>query len=174
MLDVAWIEKESSIDGEGVRCVVFVQGCKHKCLGCHNPQTHQFGTGTKMEISEIVDIINENPLLDGITLSGGDPFFQALPCKELADACKQQNLTVWAYTGFIFEEFLKFINNEKCNPMITSDMIELLKSLDVVVDGPFVLDKKTLNCVFRGSSNQRIIDVQKSLTLGKVVEYKLD
>ena len=174
MINIASVEKESSIDGEGIRYVVFVQGCKHNCPGCHNPQTHSFDEKILISADDIIDDMTENPLLDGITLSGGDPFFQAKECIELAKKCKDNGYTVWAYTGFIFDDFLNYINKCKHNDWITQDMIELLNYVDVVVDGPFILSERTLDEAFRGSKNQRIIDVKKSLTYNKVIEYKIN
>ena len=111
MIRVASIEKESTLDGEGWRYVIFTQGCSHNCKGCHNPQTHSFDGGELMDDSTLLSDILSNPLLDGITLSGGDPFFQA---KQLIDLCKSivdNGLNIWAYTGFIFDEFIKFKNS---------------------------------------------------------------
>lgn len=174
MIRIAGIEKESTVDGEGVRYVIFTQGCNHNCPGCQNPQTHSFTDGNDVEITELLTDILINPLLDGITLSGGDPFFQAKECEKLALAVKKQGLTVWAYTGFIFEEFIKFIENKPCDKRINKDMIKLLKTVDILVDGPFIIDKKSLDCIFRGSSNQRLIDVKQSLKKKKAIEYVLN
>lgn len=174
MIDVASIIKESTIDGEGIRYVVFTQGCKHNCKGCQNPSTHNFGCGKMISASEIYDDMIKNPLIDGLTLSGGDPFFQAKQCCELAKLCKNNGYDIWAYTGFNFEDFLNFRNNIKCNVMITSDMIELLRYIDVVVDGRFILEERTLESKFKGSSNQKIVDVKKSLKENKVIKYNLE
>lgn len=174
MIDVASIIKESSIDGEGIRYVLFTQGCKHNCAGCHNPQTHEFGCGTKMNPNDIYEDMSLNPLLDGITFSGGDPFFQAEECIPLAKLCKDNGFSTWAYTGFSFDDFLKFKNNEECNEWVTKDMIDFLDYIDVVVDGRFMLEKRTLDMQFVGSSNQRLVDVKKSLKENKVVLYNLE
>lgn len=174
MINVASIIKESSIDGEGMRYVVFVQGCKHKCLGCQNPQTHEFNCGKDMSAIEIYNDMQENPLLDGITFSGGDPFFQAEQCIELAKLCKENGYSVWAYTGFNFEDFLNFKNKCKCNEWITQNMINFLDYVDVVVDGRFILEQRTLDSQFIGSTNQKIVDVKKSFKANKVIEYNLE
>ena len=174
MIDVASIVKESSVDGEGIRYVVFTQGCKHNCIGCHNPQTHEFNCGTQIEQADILRDMESNPLIDGITFSGGDPFFQADECTILAKMCKENGYSVWAYTGFIFDDFLNFKNNCKCNSWITNDMITFLNYIDVVVDGPFIEKQKTLDAQFKGSYNQRIIDVKESLENNKIIEYTLE
>lgn len=118
------IIEESCSDGECLRLVVFTQGCKHNCVGCHNVQTHNFESGTDKSAYDIFKKIKENPLLDGITFSGGDPFFQAKQCLELAKFCRESGYTVWAYTGFEFEEFLKFKNSKSCSKFINKDMLD--------------------------------------------------
>lgn len=173
MLRIAGIEKESIVDGEGIRYVIFTQGCNHNCLGCHNPESHDFNGGTLVSDEHILNEIKENPLLDGITLSGGDPFFQAKELLNIVKTCKSNGLDIWAYTGFIFDEFLNFIDNKKCDKRIDDNMIKLLKHIDVLVDGPFILNQKTLEKGFKGSKNQRIIDVKESLKKNKVIEYNL-
>lgn len=162
-IKIAGLVKESIVDGPGFRLAVFTQGCPHNCPGCHNPQTHNFEAGTWMDVSEIVRIAAENPLLDGITLSGGEPFCQAEACAEIAKAAKSFNLTVWSYTGYTFEQLLSG------NPEFRT----LLEQIDVLVDGPFIMEKRTLDMRFRGSSNQRLIDVKKSLASGEVIEFVL-
>lgn len=168
------IIEESIVDGEGVRLVVFTQGCSHHCKGCQNPLTWEFNDKNKISDTEILDMIHSNPLLEGITLSGGDPFFQAKDCIKLCKAVKKEDLTVWVYTGFIFDEFIKFKNNIECDDRINKDMLNLLKYVDVVVDGPFIIEQRTLDSKYRGSTNQRLIDVKKSLHQNKIVEYKLN
>lgn len=170
MIRVADIYKESIVDGEGYRMAIFLQGCNHYCKGCHNPQTWDFNGGTEMAISDIIDMYNPD-VMDGITLSGGDPFFQADKLQELFDYCKNKSVSLWAYTGFIFDEFLKYINNEPCDDRITDDMINMLKYTEVVIDGPFILEQRTVEALYRGSTNQRLIDVKKSLAENKVIEY---
>lgn len=164
MLRIAGIEKESITDGVGVRYTVFTQGCKHKCLGCHNPETHDINGGYDIAIDEIIEDLKSNPLLDGITLSGGDPFFQAKECTELLVRIRKElkHLNVWAYSGFTFEQLLR-----------NKDMREMLDLVDVLVDGRFVLKRRTLESRFKGSENQRIIDVRKSLENNKVICIQL-
>ena len=148
---------DSIVDGEGLRAVIWTQGCSHNCPGCHNPETHDFNKGVVVPIEDVKEKIKNLALQDGITLSGGDPFFQAEAVTEIAKFAKELKLNVWAYTGFLFEDLIK---NEKTR--------ELLNYVDVLVDGKFILDKKSLNLKFRGSSNQRIINVKKSLKDGIV------
>ena len=149
---IAGIEEESIVDGPGIRLVVFTQGCNHKCVGCHNPGTHSFNGGSLIEIDDIVKMVKENPLLDGITLSGGDPFEQALECSILAKKVKDLGLSVVTYTGYTFEQILQ-----------NKDFRELLLQTDTLIDGKFDISKKSMMLQFRGSTNQRIIDVKKYL-----------
>lgn len=152
---------DSIVDGEGLRAVLWTQGCSHNCKGCHNPETHDFNKGVLVEVDEVKQLIKDLTLQDGITFSGGDPFFQPDPCIEIAKFAKEEGLNVWAYTGFLFEDLIK---NEK--------MREFLNYVDVLVDGKFELENKSLNLKFRGSTNQRIINVPRSLKMGKVSQIK--
>lgn len=151
-LRVAGIIEESIVDGPGIRLVVFTQGCKHNCIGCHNPETHSFTGGKLIDIDSIVHMVKSNPLLDGITLSGGEPFEQVKECAILAKKVKELGLSVITYTGYTFEEILKDRN-----------LRELLIYTDILIDGKFDIRKKSLILKFRGSTNQRIIDVKKYL-----------
>lgn len=153
---VAGIEEESIVDGPGIRFVVFAQGCLHHCIGCHNPESHSLDGGVVMEIDEIINQIKSNSLLDGITISGGEPFLQAKESSILAKKAKELGLTVITYTGYTIEEILKIQN-------INLDFKELLINTDILVDGKFDISKKSLLLKFKGSSNQRIIDVPKTL-----------
>lgn len=159
LMRIAGLANDSIVDGPGLRLTVFTQGCPHHCPGCHNPQSHDFAGGKLCDTGEILEIMHDNTLLDGITLSGGEPFAQAEACAELARAAHDAGLSVWCYTGYIFEELLQG----------KPEWLELLSNIDVLVDGPFVLSQRTLEAHFRGSSNQRIIDVQQSLRTGKTV-----
>lgn len=162
---IAGIENDSIVDGPGFRLAVFTQGCPHHCPGCHNPETHPFDGGKEVETDRIIKMMEDNPLLDGITLTGGDPFCQPKACAVLAKAAKQMGLNVWAYSGWTFEELLKKAEADE-------DIMGVLKSTDVLIDGPFVLAQRTLELRFRGSKNQRQIDVKKSLAQGKAVELE--
>jgi len=151
-LRIAGIEEESIIDGPGIRMVIFTQGCNHNCIGCHNPETHSFTGGNLIDIDYIITMIKENPLLDGITISGGEPFEQALQCSILAKKVKDLGLNVVTYSGYTFEEIL---GNKKFRG--------LLLQTDILIDGKFDQSQKSLNLKFRGSKNQRIIDLKRYL-----------
>jgi anaerobic ribonucleoside-triphosphate reductase activating protein len=159
---VAGIVKESIVDGPGIRYVVFAQGCKHNCPGCHNPQTHSFEGGTMVDIEEILQQIKRNPLLDGITFSGGEPFEQAAEFAELAQYVKNMGLNVMVYTGYTYEDIIS-------KSSIRPDWDKLLKFADILVDGPFIMEKKNLLLKFRGSENQRMIDLKQTMLTGTVV-----
>ena len=155
---VAGIQQDSIVDGKGLRFSVFVQGCPHHCFGCHNPETHSFSGGKMMEIEDVVKQMNTNPLCDGLTLSGGEPFSQPQACTELAKAAKKRGRNVWCYTGYTLEELMSIPAAK-----------ELLDEIDVLVDGRFVLSKRSLDLDFRGSSNQRVIDMNTFRETGDVV-----
>lgn len=155
------IQSDSIVDGEGIRAVLWTQGCSHKCPGCQNPQTHSFDDTFVIDIEEIKKQIDELEGQDGVTFSGGDPLFQVEACLEIAKYIKSKKMNIWCYTGFTYETLMKLIES---NPSIK----EFLKIIDVLVDGPFIMEKKSYDCVFRGSTNQRIIDTKKSLKENKV------
>ncbi|NMB08602.1 MAG: anaerobic ribonucleoside-triphosphate reductase activating protein [Tissierellia bacterium] len=155
-IKIAGIIKESIVDGPGIRLTVFTQGCVHNCIGCHNPETHSFSHGYYIEIDEIIKLVEENPLLDGITLTGGEPFHQGKNCAILANKIKDMGLNVVTYTGYTFEEIINEME-------INNSWQELLLATDILIDGKFDIDKKSMLLKFRGSSNQRIIDVKTSL-----------
>ena len=157
---IAGIAEDSIVDGPGIRMAVFVQGCPHHCPGCHNPDTHDCSGGTEMDIAEIIDRMRENILLDGVTLSGGEPFCQCAPCTEIARAAHDAGLNVWIYSGYTFEELASGRDEQRM----------LLQNADVLVDGRFLLAQRTLEFPWRGSFNQRLIDVPASLKAGKAIE----
>lgn len=165
---LAGICEDSIVDGHGIRYTIFVQGCPHHCDGCHNPQTHSFNGGYIVTTKEILKSIHENPLLDGITFSGGEPFCQSKSLSYLGNMIKKENpnLDIITYTGFTFEYLLE-------NATQDNSYLELLKVSDILVDGRFEKDKQSYNLVFRGSSNQRFIDCKKSLKSKRVVKFKL-
>lgn len=154
------LQTDSFVDGEGIRTVIWFQGCPHNCYGCHNPETHDINAGIEFDIEEIKGKLDNLEYQNGITLSGGDPFMQPEAAIEIAKHAHKLGLNVWSYTGFTFENILK---NEKLS--------EVLEHIDVLIDGPFIMKEKSLTCKFRGSTNQRIIDVKKSLEKKEVVNY---
>ncbi|CCQ92774.1 Anaerobic ribonucleoside-triphosphate reductase-activating protein [[Clostridium] ultunense Esp] len=161
-IKIAGIIKESIVDGPGIRLVIFTQGCVHNCIGCHNPETHSFSNGYYMDIDKIVKMVKRDPLLDGITLSGGEPFHQGKVCAILANEIKKMGLNIVTYTGYTFEDLMKEID-------INSSWKELLYETDILIDGRFDIEKKSLLLKFRGSENQRIIDVKSSLEKNRVI-----
>ena len=158
---------DSIVDGPGFRYTIFTQGCPHHCAGCHNPQTHDFQGGQEAETDEIVREFSKNILLSGITLSGGEPFCQAEACLELAKGARKIGMNVWAYTGYTFEEL-------KAGFEAHPEWKNLLSEIDVLVDGRFEMQLKSLECKWRGSKNQRLIDAKASLAAGEAVEKELD
>jgi anaerobic ribonucleoside-triphosphate reductase activating protein len=159
---IAGTVQDSTVDGPGLRFTVFAQGCPHRCEGCHNPQTHDAGGGTERPVSDIIAEMLKNPLTDGLTLSGGEPFAQARGCAEIARAAKDAGLNVWTYTGYTFEELLDIAARD-------TGAAELLRLTDVLVDGRFAADSRSLELRWRGSGNQRLIDVPASLKRCEVV-----
>ena len=155
---IAGIVNDSIVDGPGLRLAIFAQGCPHHCPGCHNPESHDFAGGSDMDTEKIIARMDANPLLDGITLTGGEPFEQPEACRILADAAHARGLNVWAYSGYTFEQLCAVPEKRR-----------LLEACDVLVDGPFLLAERTLEARFRGSRNQRIINVPQSLREGKAV-----
>lgn len=140
--------QDSIVDGPGLRFVCFVQGCPHHCPGCHNPDSHDFNGGTVMTTDEVIEKMLSNPLTDGLTLSGGEPFEQAEDCMVIAREAHDHGLNVWCYTGYTYEHLLRHG---------TGDQIALLAEIDVLVDGRFILSERSLSLPWRGSRNQRVI-----------------
>lgn len=147
---------ESIVDGPGLRMTVFVQGCPHHCKGCHNPQTHDFDGGEVKSIMEIFESFKENPLLSGITFSGGEPFCQPRPLSRLGQLVKGEGQNVVTYTGYTYEQLLEMSKTDK-------GVKDLLEVTDILIDGPYVEEKRDLDLKYRGSSNQRIIILNKKL-----------
>ena len=160
MLDLAGIVTDSIVDGPGIRTCVFCQGCPHHCPGCHNPETWDFGCGTPMDEEAILAIVRSNPLCRGVTFSGGEPFAQAEGFARLAKLLKEKGYEVASYSGYTFEQLLNGTPAQKA----------LLQTIDVLIDGPFLQEERSLQLSFRGSRNQRILDVPKSLASGTAVE----
>lgn len=159
---ISGIIEESVVDGPGIRFVVFTQGCIHQCEGCHNTDTHDLNGGYEMDTAEIFEKIKQNPMLDGVTFSGGDPLLQVEALVELAKKCREIGLNIYTYTGFEWEMLMR--NQDK--------YVEFLRLTDVLIDGKFVIAEKSLTLSFRGSRNQRLIDVQKSLASGRVEQVE--
>lgn len=160
MLDLSGIVSDSIVDGPGIRTAIFSQGCPHHCPGCHNPETWAFGCGTQIPVEAVAEIVQSNPLCRGVTFSGGEPFAQAAEFAELARILTGKGYEVASYSGYTFEELLNG----------TEDQKRLLEAIDVLIDGRFVQAQKSLEIAFRGSRNQRILDVPKSLAAGHAVE----
>lgn len=160
-LQVSGLANDSIVDGPGFRFTIFVQGCPHHCTGCQNPQTHAFEGGTLMTTEEILVKIKRNPLLDGVTFSGGEPFCQAQALAELGREIHKLGLNIMTYTGYTFEYLSA--NRE------TNSYGELLDVSDWLVDGKFIQSKRSLNLLFRGSENQRILDIPRSIAEHKPV-----
>ncbi len=155
---------ESIVDGPGIRYAIFCQGCYHHCEGCHNPESHAIDGGEIYQIEQLIQEIKENPLLDGITLSGGEPMLQALACLEIIKAARNLKLPVMMYTGYVYEQVDSLLPEQK----------ELFFSCDSVVDGRFEKEQRSLSLYYRGSKNQRIIDIKKSLEDNKCIVHEID
>lgn len=162
-LRLAGIIEESVVDGPGLRSVLFSQGCRHDCLGCHNPETHSFSGGKFWTIPQLLKKITANSLVRGVTFSGGDPFEQAEGFAQLGSELRKLNYSVVTYTGYRFEELVDLGRYQ-------SNFIKLLEVTDILIDGKFELAKKDLSLPYRGSTNQRIIDVRKTMELGRLIE----
>ncbi len=154
----AYLQPDSIVDGEGIRTVIWTQGCPHHCPGCHNASTWDFNEGALIDVKDVIEELKTIKNQDGITLSGGDPVCQSDACYEISKAAHEMGLNVWCYTGYTYEMMLT-------NPK----MRRLLDQIDVLVDGKFIQEEKSYDIYFRGSRNQRIIDVPKSLKEEKVV-----
>ena len=156
MLELSGILGDSIVDGPGIRTTVFAQGCPHHCPGCHNPETWEFGCGTAVPAEAILEMVQSNPLCRGVTFSGGEPFAQAEAFAELAQMLKAKGYEVASYSGYTFEQLLSGTKAQR----------QLLQFIDVLIDGPFLQEQKSLELSFRGSRNQRILDVPASLQSG--------
>lgn len=159
------IQIDSVVDGEGIRAVIWTQGCPHNCLGCHNPGTHDFKGGYLEDIETLKKEIDSLEGQDGITFSGGDPLMQIDACLELAKYSKKRGLNVWCYTGFTFEQLLIMSKTNNA-------LVELLNNIDVLVDGKFDLAKKSFEAPFRGSTNQRVLDCKESIKQQMPIEIE--
>ncbi len=161
-LKLAGVIRESIVDGPGWRFVVFVQGCPHHCKNCQNPGTWDFDGGYTTTVENIINAVKEDRLLTGVTLSGGEPFTQAKELTVLAKAVREAGLDVMSFSGYTYEELISGATDD-------NGWLDLLSELSLLVDGKFIEEQKSLELKFRGSRNQRIIDVQNSLKTGHVV-----
>lgn len=157
---IAGMARESIVDGPGLRFTLFTQGCPHRCPGCQNPQTHDFNGGRVVTLDSLLEEIGRNPLISGVTFSGGEPFSQPGPLSQLTQELKRRGKHIMAYSGYTFEELLA-----SKDPNVHS----LLSQLDILVDGPFIQAQKNIELRFRGSANQRVLDVPKSLAANEPV-----
>ncbi len=153
---------DSIVDGPGFRTSIFVQGCPYHCEGCHNPESQPFEGGTVWTLDDVEKKFANNPLLSGITLSGGEPAEQAAPCAELARRAHQKGLNVWTYTGSTLEKLTERAQTDDA-------LKQLLAETDVLVDGPFILAQRSLELDFCGSKNQRLIDMNETRRQGKII-----
>ncbi|MDF2613678.1 MAG: ribonucleoside-triphosphate reductase activating protein [Clostridia bacterium] len=159
---LAGILSESLVNGEGLRFVLFSQICKHNCSGCFNPETHSEAGGEWFDLSEIIKQIKTNPIINGVTFSGGDPFEQADKFAYIAKSIRSKNFTVWCYTGYTYEYIMQ-------NKHIQKGWDDLLNNIDILIDGPFQEEHYNPNLKYRGSSNQRMINVPSSLAQNKMI-----
>ena len=160
LIRVAGIVPESIVDGPGIRYTLFVQGCPHGCPGCHNPQTHPFEGGTLYTPQQLLEQVQEDPLISGVTLSGGEPLCQAQALLPFAQGLRQLRKNILCYSGYTFEALWQEADPQR---------LALLELCDLLIDGPFLQEEKSLELLFRGSRNQRILDVPASLAAGKAV-----
>ena len=151
------------MDGPGIRYVIFTQGCPHHCRGCHNPETHDPSGGQIADVNTILKQIFSNPLLYGVTFSGGEPFVQAEALVPIAEAVKTKKKHLMIYTGYLYEQLLEMKNK---------DVQRLLELSDILVDGPFIMEQRDLTLQYRGSKNQRVIYLVKTRQAGDIVLYK--
>ncbi|KAJ49862.1 anaerobic ribonucleoside-triphosphate reductase activating protein [Clostridium tetanomorphum] len=166
-LQVAGFLDNSLANGKGLRSVLFLSGCIHNCKGCHNKLMQDFSYGEKVSLDNIILRIKRNmPLIKGVTFSGGEPFEQADKLSKLSKLVKKENLNIWCYTGYTFEYILNNMNNNGWK--------ELINNVDILVDGRFEEDKVEQGLKYKGSSNQRIINVRESFKKNKIIMYNLD
>lgn len=163
ILRLSGVIKNSIVDGPGFRLTVFCQGCPHHCKGCHNEKTWDFDGGFDGKVEKIINVAKSLPLLQGLTFSGGEPFCQAEAFAELGRLAHENGYNIVTYTGYTYEKLLEGADEHP-------GWMDLLRQTDYLIDGRFILEEKSLMLKFRGSKNQRIIDVRKSLESKTVVE----
>ena len=159
---LAGIVRESIVDGPGIRFTVFCQGCPHGCPGCHNPESHDFGGGKDCSIDRLLEEIDKDPLLAGVTFSGGEPFCQPEGFLELAKGVKERGLNITSFSGYTYEQL--------ADMAAENDAVKkLLDMTDILVDGPYIKAQRDLTLQFRGSGNQRVIDMNRTRAEGHIV-----
>jgi anaerobic ribonucleoside-triphosphate reductase activating protein len=166
-LNLAGIAYDSVTDGPGIRMVLFAQGCRHRCPGCHNPGTWDFAGGTSYDLRELHSLIGKYGYMDGVTFSGGEPFHQAKPLALLGRKIKEAGYNIVTYTGFYMEEILAHSRQ-------SGAWLDLLKVTDILIDGPYLQDQRDPRLLFCGSANQRILHVPATLRTGKPVAWYED
>ena len=162
---LAGITEDSIVDGPGFRLVFFAQGCKLHCPGCHNMSTWDPKGGEEYDIFELRKLWQKNPLIDGITISGGEPFLQKEVVLNLIELAKSDGMNIVVYSGNTFEELVNSKN---------SIVDKILLKTDYLIDGPFIIEKRSLNLAFRGSTNQRVIDLKSTLLSGQIITINKD
>jgi len=165
-IKLAGLVADSIVDGPGFRFTIFTQGCPHHCEGCHNPQTHDFNGGRYADCDKIIEKIQQNKLTSGVTFSGGEPFCQPEPCAYIAKKLKALNYHLMAFTGYDFEQLIEMSENNK-------QVMDFLTCLDIIIDGKFDLKQRSLELKYKGSANQRTIDVKESMKQGRAVEIEI-
>jgi len=177
-LRIAGVVRESIVDGAGIRFAIFCQGCPHHCKGCHNPDTHDFAGGYDVTLEKILGEIDKDPLLTGVTFSGGEPTCQPNAFLKLAREVKSRGLNVWMYSGYTLEELIARSGSKK-DPNPDSELAkdrkalrDLLREVDVLIDGRYDESQRDLTLKFRGSRNQRIIDMRRTRESGTIVLYE--
>lgn len=173
-VNVADVESESIVDGPGFRFAVYVQGCPHGCPGCHNPQTHAFEAKHDMDADKLLQLLQASPLNSGVTLTGGEPFCQAAALLPFAQAVRAEGKGVWAYSGYTFEQLCgrQAVEGAAAAHLDPAAARELLNLCDVLVDGPFKENEQSYDLHWKGSRNQRVIDVPASLEAETVVLHE--
>ncbi len=166
-LQLAGTVEDSIVDGPGIRYTIFVQGCPHRCPGCHNPQTHEFSGGYTADTEQLLEAVRSNPLLGGVTFSGGEPFCQPEALCALGREIKAMGKHLMVYSGYTYEQLLEIGRKRPA-------VLELLELADLLVDGPYREEERDLTLLYRGSANQRVIDLKKTREHGTVVLYQDD
>ncbi len=162
---LAGIVRESIVDGPGIRFTVFCQGCPHGCPGCHNPESHDFSGGKDCSIDRLLEEIDKDPLLAGVTFSGGEPFCQPEGFLELAKGVKERGLNITSFSGYTFEQ----LADMAAENIAVRDLLDMT---DILVDGPYIKAQRDLTLQFRGSGNQRVIDMNRTRAEGHIVIWQ--